>query len=351
MGPPAKPRKPKAPTLSAAAWLPYKDKIIELHVRDHRPLHEVKEIMETDYGFKAEVRQYRFRISQWGLDRKIKPGEMKAIVRRRQRRRLVETDKPDLAFSVRGENVDPQKIDRYMKRNGISQDTLYSPASLAGRYIEAEKLLRQTLDRTQMVLGTQHPDTLTSMYRLARVFSDQGKYDEAEQLQRQTMELMQKLLGVEHPDTLESMSYLAMVFLRQGKYDEAEQLQQQTMELMQKILGVEHPDTLESMSYLAAVFSEQGKYDEAEQLQRQTTKLMQKLLGVEHPDTLESMSYLAMVFLRQGKYDEAEQLQQQTIELGQKILGVEHPREIRRGRTATAADDEADAKDTWRRAS
>lgn len=78
------------------------------------------------------IRQYRLRISQWGFDKNIKPGEMKAIVRRRQRRKLVETDKPDLAFSVRGENVDPQKIDRFMKRNGISQDTPYSPASVTG---------------------------------------------------------------------------------------------------------------------------------------------------------------------------------------------------------------------------
>jgi hypothetical protein len=54
MRPPAKPRKPKAPTLSAAAWAPYKDRIIELHLTKAKPLAEVRQIMEMEYGFKAE---------------------------------------------------------------------------------------------------------------------------------------------------------------------------------------------------------------------------------------------------------------------------------------------------------
>jgi hypothetical protein len=54
MRPPAKPRKPKAPTLSAAAWAPHKDRILELHITKAKPLAEVRQIMEIEYGFKAE---------------------------------------------------------------------------------------------------------------------------------------------------------------------------------------------------------------------------------------------------------------------------------------------------------
>jgi Clr5 domain len=54
MAPPLKTRKRKAPTLRADDWEPYKARIIELHVSQSRPLHEVKMIIERELGFQAE---------------------------------------------------------------------------------------------------------------------------------------------------------------------------------------------------------------------------------------------------------------------------------------------------------
>jgi hypothetical protein len=82
----------------------------------------------------CRLRQYRTRISQWGCDKKVKPDEMKAIVRKRQQRRLVE-DKGDLRFTVRGTPVEPQKIQRWMKRNEVSESFLYVPSPAACKSI------------------------------------------------------------------------------------------------------------------------------------------------------------------------------------------------------------------------
>lgn len=54
MGPPARPRKPKAPTLRADAWEPYKHRILELHVTQGLPLLEVRQKIEDECGFKAK---------------------------------------------------------------------------------------------------------------------------------------------------------------------------------------------------------------------------------------------------------------------------------------------------------
>ena len=59
------------------------------------------------------LRQYRTRISQWGQDKNIKPQEMKAIVRKRLKRKLIESDKRDLQFEIRGNRVEMAKVDRY----------------------------------------------------------------------------------------------------------------------------------------------------------------------------------------------------------------------------------------------
>jgi Clr5 domain len=54
MPPPTKTRKRKARTLTADAWNPYKDRIVELHIEQNLPLSKVKETMEKEFGFTAE---------------------------------------------------------------------------------------------------------------------------------------------------------------------------------------------------------------------------------------------------------------------------------------------------------
>lgn len=77
------------------------------------------------------LRQYRTRITQWGKDKNIKPEEMGAIVRKQQRRKLVEVDKRELEFKVRGCTVETQKIDRWKKRNNVTDSFLYAPSPTA----------------------------------------------------------------------------------------------------------------------------------------------------------------------------------------------------------------------------
>lgn len=54
MGPPTQSRKRKALTLREADWEPYKARILELFTTQELPLPKVKQIIEEEYGFKAE---------------------------------------------------------------------------------------------------------------------------------------------------------------------------------------------------------------------------------------------------------------------------------------------------------
>ena len=56
---------------------------------------------------------------------------MQAIIRKRQRRKLIETNKAELVFEVRGSVVPPQKIERWMKRNDVFESFLYVPSPAA----------------------------------------------------------------------------------------------------------------------------------------------------------------------------------------------------------------------------
>jgi len=50
------------------------------------------------------------------------------IVQKRQKRRLVESDKGELIFKLRGSIVESENIDRWMKRNEITDKMLYAPS-------------------------------------------------------------------------------------------------------------------------------------------------------------------------------------------------------------------------------
>jgi len=61
---------------------------------------------------------------------------MKAIVRKRQERKLIDKNKGEFEFQVRGFDVDPSKIDRWMKRNQVSENLIYAPSPAACKPVQ-----------------------------------------------------------------------------------------------------------------------------------------------------------------------------------------------------------------------
>jgi tetratricopeptide (TPR) repeat protein len=57
-----------------------------------------------------------------------------------------------------------------------------------GRYAEAEKLFRETLDIQRRLLGPEHPDTATSAYNVACMLARRGNRDEALSLLREAVD-------------------------------------------------------------------------------------------------------------------------------------------------------------------
>jgi serine/threonine protein kinase/TolA-binding protein len=206
-----------------------------------------------------------------------------------------------------------------------SMDDLAWNLSREGRYNEAEKLELETLSARRRALGPEQTDTLNSMSHLAWDLGREGRYGEAEKLQREILDLRRRVLGPEHPDTLVSMTDLAVSLKRQGHFDQAEKFERQALDIQRHILGPEHPRTLTSMNNLANTLNQEDHYAEAEGLQRQTLDIQRRVLGLEHPDTLMSMTNLALTLNQEGRYAEAEQLERETLGTQRSVLGSEHP--------------------------
>jgi hypothetical protein len=88
----------------------------------------------------------------------------------------------------------------------------------------------------------------TLLHSVAGFFNYRGQWKEAERFQLEAVALGEEVLGSEYPNTLTSMANLAWTYRNQGRWVEAEKLEVQVMETFTAKLGADHPDTLTSIA-------------------------------------------------------------------------------------------------------
>ena len=77
-----------------------------------------------------------------------------------------------------------------------------------GAYERAIGFLQRSVAVRKQHLGTDHPETLTSMSSLALAYQDAGKLDLALPLHKETLKLRKAKLSPDHPDTVGTMASL-----------------------------------------------------------------------------------------------------------------------------------------------
>ncbi|KAL6716102.1 hypothetical protein ACLMJK_005668 [Lecanora helva] len=195
----------------------------------------------------------------------------------------------------------------------------------SGRYSAAEELYKRTLMSKEEKLGPDHLDTLTTMMRLAGLYSKKGQYDNAEVLCKRTLAGKEEKLGPDHPDTLITVQNLAIVYRKQRRYDDAEELCERVLTSREEKLGPDHPYTLRTVENLASIYRVQGRYDDAEKLCKRVFQDREEKLGPDHPDTLITVQDLASTYDDKGQCDQAEKLHQRALTGREEILGPDHP--------------------------
>jgi len=161
-----------------------------------------------------------------------------------------------------------------------------------------------------------------SLGNLADLYSDQRKPKEAESLYLRSLEIRQKVLGSQHPDTITTLDNLATLYTAQRRYLEAEMLYRRTVAAWGKILGPEHPEVATNLNNLAMLYYAQANYRDAEPLFQRALAIREKALGPEHLDVAISLNNLALVYQAQGKYSDAEPLYKRSLEILERAAGL-----------------------------
>jgi eukaryotic-like serine/threonine-protein kinase len=204
------------------------------------------------------------------------------------------------------------------------QMTLGSSLLGLGEYALAIEVFGKALQTRQAKLGSDHPDTLSSMYYLAWAYHENGQVAQAVPLYEETLEKRKAKLGSDHPDTFATISALALAYQSSGQVARAVPLLEETLEKMKSKFGPDHPDTL-IMANLAGAYWRSGQVAKAVPLLEETLEKRKVKLGPDHPDTLLSMNNLAGAYWQLKRLDRSIPLFEEALKRQEKQLGRRHP--------------------------
>jgi serine/threonine protein kinase len=194
-----------------------------------------------------------------------------------------------------------------------------------GRFAEAEATLTQTLEARKRTLGEEQIQTLATITNLAAVFRRQGRTEEASALLASAQEISKRVNGPNDPRTLTIAGNLATIYAEQGKPAKATSIYFDIYTTQEAVLQPTHPDLLATKNSLANLYMRLGETNNAAKLIREVCETRKQVLGPEHPETLSAMNDLASVLRAQRRLDESAALLNDTIETRRRVLGPDHP--------------------------
>jgi tetratricopeptide (TPR) repeat protein len=175
-----------------------------------------------------------------------------------------------------------------------------------GAFVEAEKILRETVELRRKVLTSTHPDYATSLTNLGAVYTDLGDYLRAEQLFLEVVAIREKTVGTNHRRYGVAMNNLGEAYRGQGQYPKAEKALLMAREVLEK--DRKDPKYLPNLNTIGYVYHVQGEYDKAEPFYRQALEAARTVFGEDHPAYCVHLTNLGVLCLNRNDLDQAQKL-------------------------------------------
>ena len=130
--------------------------------------------------------------------------------------------------------------------NFFIQRALSSIRIMQGRYADASRLQLTAWNGIQKTYGKHHAKTYEhqSAYAAALILADASELDAAMILQQQAYDGLKVVVGKEHPSTLTALLRLSEAHATKRELGRALKLAEQCLRGREKMLNVNHPDTL-----------------------------------------------------------------------------------------------------------
>ena len=222
---------------------------------------------------------YKTHVKQWGLDKKNKEPEMRAIVRKYKQR--ADQGKPS-SIQVRGQIRTVVKAFSYWKRKGVSIDEIIARQT-ASPTPEAVKFF------TPVPSPIMTPQVLAIPERMFRLVQDyfQGSFESGSWFSEHPCRVCRSIKDENNANNdwveLDTECQLACSLSKRKLSYEAEQIFNKAITKIKQILLADDPATINHLFGLIVFFRSEEEAEMALVMLRQFSVMGKALLGSEHP--------------------------------------------------------------------
>ena len=190
---------------------------------------------------------------------------------------------------------------------------------------EAIKLEIKALEIAKMVQGVEHANYVTSLFSLARYYSEEGNYYEAIKIGTEALNVQRKILGSNHPDYASSLHQLALYYSKIEDYTETARLEAEMFENQKKNYGTVLPDYIDILNSLVVYLINAGNYSEAIKWGTEAVEISKNHPNIHKISYAKALNNLARVYINLGNYNEAMKLESESLDILKEVLGTKHP--------------------------
>ena len=183
----------------------------------------------------------------------------------------------------------------------------------AGRFDDAQRVGRTTLEMTRRVHGTRHPFVSDDLINLGAVAYERGQYSEAEARYREALALNEGWYGASHTRTASNLTMLGRTLLRENRFDEAVQYLQRALAVQERVYGGVHPAVASAVNELGSVALQRNRLDEAAAAFTRMAEIYRQVFPGKHFLIGVAVSNLGSVYTARRDYPRAEALYRDAI--------------------------------------
>ncbi len=194
-----------------------------------------------------------------------------------------------------------------------------------GKYSEAERLLKKSIDIYKNKLGLQSNEYNITRNNIANLYILTGNYEESEKIFLEIIVQKKSNGKTNNVEYATALNNLAVVYRALGNYNDAESLYKEAILIYKQIYEEEHLSTASAISNLATLYFEYKKYLNIDSLCQKALFIRRKILGEQNIEYALSLHEIGNLYRAIGKYDEAENLLLRCLEIRKSKLGENHP--------------------------
>lgn len=181
---------------------------------------------------------------------------------------------------------------------------------VSGREQEGRELLEECLLICERYKGKEHPSSVTHLLNLASSYSRSKNFVEAERLLRTSLQIMSKVVAPEDQSLTVPMLHLAITLYHLKRDEEAERLALEAVHIRENAFGKQSLPVGEALDCLISIQASMGKADgDLMALLKRVLSIQEESLGYESEEVMVTLTKILSILDKLGRQHEKLPLQ------------------------------------------